>query len=91
MALSFAASASRHGISHARAAYVVEHCPAPLYVDDSTEFGEVIFFIGLDQRGIPLEVAAIERSEFDVLVIHAMPLRARFLPEFERVMRWHER
>ena len=43
------------------------------------------------QRGIPLEVAAIERSEFDIVVIHAMPLRARFLPDFARVMRWHER
>jgi hypothetical protein len=91
LALSFAVSASRHGISHARAAYVVEHCPLPLYLDDSTEFDDVIFFIGFDQRGIPLEVAAIERSEVDFVVIHAMPLRARFLPEFERVMRWHER
>jgi hypothetical protein len=40
---------------------------------------------------VPLEVLAIELAEGDLLVVHAMRLRRRYLDEYRMVMRWHER
>ncbi len=90
MAIRFSQSASRHGISQARARYVVEHCPCPLY---SSEEGDedLIAFFGPDSRGVPLEVIALELADGDLLVIHAMNLRHRYLDDYARVMAWQPR
>lgn len=39
-----------------------------------------------DNRGVPLEVLAIELSDGDLLVIHAMRMRSKCLDDYERVM-----
>lgn len=90
MELRYARSAGRHGISNARAAYVIEHCGLPIYGADSGRFDEVVFFLGPDWRGVPLEVAAIEEPDGILLVIHAMPVRRSLLDSYRRVTQWHE-
>lgn len=85
MAVRFMASASRHGIGHDRSAWVVEHCPCPLY-PPSSENDDQVLFLWPDNRGIPLEVLAIELESGDLLVIHAMRMRAKYRDDYERVM-----
>jgi hypothetical protein len=86
----FARSAGRHGIDPERAGYVIEHCPAPLYASGPGR-QDVIQFLGPDQHGVPLEVAAVELADGDLLVIHAMRLRRAYASNYEKVMRWYER
>jgi len=90
LALRFERSAHRHGISVGRARFVVEHCPSPIHGEDPWG-DDLVFFLGPDQDGVPLEIAALVRSPDDLVVIHAMPLRRRFLRDYREVMRWHER
>lgn len=91
MLFTFARSAARHGISQERAVYVIEHCPIPLQSLDDSDLRDVLFFLGFDAKGVPLEVAALERDPDELMIIHAMPLRKRLISDFEWVMRWHER
>lgn len=84
MAVRFWRTAFRHGISRSRARYVVEHCACPPYpprVED-----DLVAFLGTDAHGVPLEVIGVELSGGDLLIIHAMKLRARFRDDFARVM-----
>lgn len=85
MAVRFAASASRHGISHERSRHVVSHCACPLYGFDPAD-ADVVAFLGPDANGIPLEVFGIELESDDILVIHAMKLRGRYRADYARVM-----
>ncbi len=85
MAIRFHSSASWHGISHDRSRYVIEHCVCPLYSDGPDE-EDLVVFLGPDQRDIPLEVIAIELADGDLLVIHAMRLRRKYLDDYVRVM-----
>ena len=85
MATRFAASASRHGISHARATWVVEHCPCPLYSSDPENEDQLVF-LWPDNHGVPLEVLAIELADGDLLVIHAMRMRSQYQDDYARVM-----
>lgn len=85
MAIRFAASASRHGISRERSRYVVSHCTCPLSGLDPDDF-DLVAYLGPDRNGIPLEVFGIELDSDDVLVIHAMKLRARYRDDYARVM-----
>jgi len=52
---------------------------------------DAALFLGPDRDGVPLEVLAIELAESDLVVVHAMRLRRRYLDEYRMVMRWHER
>ena len=90
MELRFAHSASRHGISAARATHVIEHCSLPIYGAESGRFDDVVLFLGPDWRGVPLEVAAIEEPSGLMVVIHAMPLRRSLLDDYRRVNQWRE-
>jgi hypothetical protein len=85
MAIRFHTSASRHGVSHDRSRFVIEHCACPLYSDEPDE-EDLVVFLGPDRRGIPLEVMAIELADGDLLVIHAMRLRRKYLDDYVRVM-----
>jgi hypothetical protein len=84
MAIRFRRSAFRHGISRVRVQYVVEHCACPLYPPPDED--ELVVFLGTDQDGVPLEVIGVELADGDLLVIHAMKLRARYRADFVRVM-----
>ena len=86
MAIRFTKSASRHGISRERARYVVEHCPLPAYSEGPVE-GEVkALFLWSDRNGVPLEVGAIEFGSGDLLVVHAMRMRRKYLKEYETMI-----
>ena len=90
MRLTFARSAKRHGISEERVRYVVEHCGMPLYPPDEAGL-PVVMFLGLDQHGIALEVAAVEIEPDELIAIHAMRLREKFRSDLERAMATHDR
>jgi orotate phosphoribosyltransferase-like protein len=90
MVLRFARSAARHGISRERIRHVVETCRDPLYSGDEDR-ADLVLFVGLDINGVPLEVVGVEMSDDDLLIIHAMRLRANNRDDYERVMRWFER
>jgi hypothetical protein len=90
MPIRFSRSASRHGISQARARHVVEHCPCPLCAPDEGD-EDLIAFLGPDGRGIPVEVIAVELADGDLLVIHAMKLRLKYRDDYARVMSWQRR
>lgn len=85
----FAQSAFKHGISEARIRHVVDHCGRIFEADapaDSPFPGSRLLFLGDDQRGVALEVVAVEvevgGNREDLLVIHAMPLRARYREQY---------
>ncbi len=79
----YANSAFRHGISRERIEYVVDHCglvfdeaaPADSRIPDDRSV-----FLGDDANGVALEVAGIELDSGDLLIIHAMKLRAKYRP-----------
>ncbi len=70
--------------------HVVETCRSPLYSDDEDR-ADMVLFVGSDAHGVPLEVVGIEIADDDLLIIHAMRLRASNRDDYERVMRWYER
>ena len=90
MALRFARSAGRHGIRHERAAYVIEHCPLPLFAGPMGPPASILF-LGPDANGVPLEVLAIELPDGELLVIHAMRMRRKYLETYAEGMSWHDR
>jgi len=87
--IQFNRSASRHGISRARATHVVQTCPLPLYSPEA-EDEDLVVFLGPDQDGVALEVIALELGN-GLLVIHAMKLRPKYLEAFRQVMETHGR
>ncbi len=90
MAIWFSSSASRHGVSHERSRFVVEHCTCPLYPSDP-EDEDLVVFLGPDSHGVALEVVGLELADGDVLVIHAMKLRRKYRDDYARVMECQER
>jgi hypothetical protein len=92
--LKWARSATKHRISRERSRYVIEHCglrfeqkpPAGAPADTSSR----IIFLGDDKDGIALEVMAVELDGENLLVIHAMPLRARYQKQYEEAMKWRK-
>jgi hypothetical protein len=82
MAVGFARSASKHGISSERALYVLEHHVWAYDVGRG-----VTLHMGPDRNGIDLEVGTVRRGE-DLYVIHAMKLREAFLDEYRRHLPW---
>ena len=47
-----------------------------------------LVFLGTDADGAALEVVAVELEDESLLVIHAMPLRARYRSRYEEMKRW---
>lgn len=87
MQVEFRVSASKHGISHDRARFVVATCPSPIYPPDPDPGEEdLVVFLGPDARGVPLEVVAVEQGDGSLLVIHAMRMREKYAADLARVM-----
>lgn len=92
MGLRFARSATRHRVSKDRIRYVVEHHsvsfeePPPAGSPGARSVRLV--FLGDDAHGHALEVMAVQRADEDLLVIHAMPLRHKYRPQYEEAKRW---
>jgi hypothetical protein len=78
VALVFAESALKHGVTAGQIEFVVAHCgmvfdePAP---PDASVPDDRSIFLGDDEHGKALEVAAITLDTGDLLVLHAMKLR----------------
>ena len=79
-------SATRHRISRQRSRYVVETTSVIFAEDapDGSALGDQrLVFLGPDADGELLEVMAIETDDDGLLVIHAQPIRARYLKLLE--------
>lgn len=85
MAIRFAPSSTKHGITPERSRWVIDHCRCPLYSSGPEEADQVLF-LGPDMNGVPLEVLAIELADGDLLVIHAMRMRQKYRDAFAEVM-----
>ena len=64
-------SARRHRIGKAHAMYVISSSE-PVWVRATTNFDARLVWIGPDDRGIELEVVALDLPEA-IVVIHVMP------------------
>ena len=71
----FTQSARKHRIGKARALYVLEQYQ-PMEVHDSKTGEQNLRWIGIDDRGLELEIIAVVTPEY-LLVIHVMPYRFR--------------
>jgi uncharacterized DUF497 family protein len=77
----WARSATKHHISHAASAHVVRNPVAVLREPPpqrEADAADRVVFLGADQTGALLEVMAVELDDDTLLVIHAMPMRAKY-------------
>lgn len=87
-------AATRHRISRERSRHVIEQCGLwfwrrPLRREPHwDERDDRVMFFGDDIEGVALEVFAVEGTEGDLLVIHAMDLRDRFRGLYEEARQW---
>lgn len=88
--ITWAASATKHGISKPRIRYVVEHCGSPFVMppEQPDRPYERLLFLGDDQDGTALEVMAVELLDNSLYVIHAMELRPRFNKRYREAKPW---
>jgi hypothetical protein len=88
----FARSATKHRVSKERIRYVIVHCglafeePAP---SSSTEaLDERLLCLGDDAEDKALEVMVVEGSKGELVVNHAMELRAKYRDQYEEAKLW---
>lgn len=73
----FAQSARRHRIGKAHALAALENAGRPTVVPASSDaLDERLVFVGVDDRGIELEIIAIQLPGF-LYIIHVMPTQFR--------------
>jgi hypothetical protein len=71
----FTSNARKHKIGAAHARFVIENNVA-IRTQGQNEFEHRLFWVGVDDRGLELEIAGIE-FEDEILVIHVMPTNFR--------------
>lgn len=71
----FIAIARKHKIGAAHARFVIENNNA-FRTPGRDEFEQRLFWTGIDDRGLELEIAGIE-FEDEILIIHVMPRNFR--------------
>ena len=71
----FTSNARKHKIGAAHARFVIENNLA-IRTPGQNEFEHRLFWVGVDDRGLELEIAGIE-FEDEILVIHVMPMNFR--------------
>jgi len=74
-------SARKHGVDDADMLHAIGYA---LAYEDAGEDPDRLLVIGSDRAGNLLEVVVLTTREGDGLVIHAMPMRARFARLIER-------
>jgi hypothetical protein len=88
----FARSATKHRISKERIRHVIAHCglvfeePAPSSSAEALD--DRLLCLGDDAEGRALEVMAVEGSKGELVVIHAMELRAKYRDQYEETKQW---
>lgn len=88
LSLRFARSATRHRIAkdqirHVIASYRVRFEEPPPSEEAARPRATRIVYLGDDAHGRALEVMAVEGKQGDLLVIHAMALREKYLRRYE--------
>ncbi|HEY7961801.1 MAG TPA: hypothetical protein VID29_07770 [Solirubrobacteraceae bacterium] len=73
--MEFHDSARKHGVAEEDVLHAVDHA---LVIEDAGEDPDRWLVIGPDRAGNFLEVVVMTTVEGNQLVIHAMPMRARF-------------
>jgi hypothetical protein len=77
MEVRFARSARRHRVGRARALAAMEDCGEPQRIPaQRADRSDQWLWIGRDNRGVLLEVIAVERPDC-LLIIHVMPAHYR--------------
>ena len=71
----FTSDAQKHKIGAAHARFVVENNVAER-TPGQNEFDHRLFWVGIDDRGLELEIAGVE-FEDEILIIHVMPTNFR--------------
>jgi len=71
----FTSDARKHKIGAAHARFVVENNVAER-TPGQNEFENRLFWVGIDDRGLELEIAGVE-FEDEILIIHVMPTNFR--------------
>lgn len=90
--LRWARAATKHRIPRGSSRYVIEHCG--LFYEQNPPAGASdnasprLVFLGDDEKGTALEVMAVELEDDTLLVIHVMPLRDRYLEQYEEAKKW---
>ena len=92
MNVRFARSARRHRVSRESIRHVIGHCglrfeqAPPARAPGGRDVRLV--YLGDEAGGQALEVMAIQLADEDLLVIHAMPLRDKYRPQYKEAKRW---
>ncbi|HET7416769.1 MAG TPA: hypothetical protein VFJ61_03975 [Solirubrobacterales bacterium] len=90
--LKWTRSATKHRVSRKRIRHALEHCLLILEEDPPAEHPTAtdkrLVFLGTDGAGVDLEVITAEAAKGNLLVIHAMEMRARYRSAYEEVRRW---
>jgi hypothetical protein len=87
----WARSATRHRVSRASTAYVIEHAGICFEEEEPAfEREPRLFFFGEDQDGRKLEVGAVELGDDRLRVIHSMDLRDRFRIDYLEARGWRK-
>ena len=71
----FTSDARKHKIGAAHARFVIEN-NNPLRTPGRDEFEYRLFWKGIDDRGLELEIAGVEFDD-EILIIHVMPTNFR--------------
>lgn len=90
MLIRFATSATKHGITHDQARYVIEHCGLPFIESPpaGSPGGDRVLFLGDDAQGVALEVIGLPVTDTELLVIHAMKMRRRYQRLYTEALPW---
>jgi hypothetical protein len=89
-----ARSATKHRISRVQSRYVVEQCGLVFVIEPPPDApvgaSPRRLYLGDDAEGRALEVMAVEMQGGDLLVIHAMVMRAKYQAAYEEAKRWQQ-
>jgi len=92
MGVRFARSATKHRISKESTLHVIAHCglcfDEPPPATDAEVLDRRLVFLGDDANGRAIEVIAVEGDKDDLIVIHAMALRDKYLDQYEEAKQW---
>ena len=92
MGVRFARSATKHRVSKESIRHVIAHCGLCFDQPPPAENAEVLdrrlVCLGDDANGRAIEVVAVEGDKDDLIVIHAMPRRDKYLAQYEEAKQW---
>ena len=88
----FARSATKHRVSKERIRHVIAHCglafEEPVPSSSAEALDDRLLCLGDDAEGKALEVMVVEGSKGELVVIHAMELRAKYRDQYEEAKQW---